>query len=57
MVVWVPALAFIALRPRKQIGFLRAPNQLWLKDNARLLETIARDVGPAFGWSPAGSNA
>ena len=57
MVVWVPALAFMALRPRKQIGFLRVPNQLGVEHNARLLETIARDVAPAFGRSPASSNA
>jgi hypothetical protein len=31
------------------------PNQLGVEYNARLLETIARDVVPSIGWSPAGS--
>jgi alkanesulfonate monooxygenase SsuD/methylene tetrahydromethanopterin reductase-like flavin-dependent oxidoreductase (luciferase family) len=30
---------------------LTVPNQLGVEYNARLLETIARDVAPAFGWS------
>ncbi len=34
---------------------LTVPNQLGVEYNARLLETIARDVAPAIGWSPAGS--
>jgi alkanesulfonate monooxygenase SsuD/methylene tetrahydromethanopterin reductase-like flavin-dependent oxidoreductase (luciferase family) len=31
---------------------LTVPNQLGVEYNARLLETIARHVGPAIGWSP-----
>ncbi|NKX55632.1 LLM class flavin-dependent oxidoreductase [Arthrobacter mobilis] len=33
---------------------LTVPNQLGVDYNARLLETIAREVAPAFGWQPAG---
>jgi alkanesulfonate monooxygenase SsuD/methylene tetrahydromethanopterin reductase-like flavin-dependent oxidoreductase (luciferase family) len=36
---------------------LTVPNQLGVEYNARLLETIARDVAPAFGWSPASEAA
>jgi alkanesulfonate monooxygenase SsuD/methylene tetrahydromethanopterin reductase-like flavin-dependent oxidoreductase (luciferase family) len=36
---------------------LTVPNQLGVEYNARLLETIARDVAPAIGWSPATSRA
>jgi alkanesulfonate monooxygenase SsuD/methylene tetrahydromethanopterin reductase-like flavin-dependent oxidoreductase (luciferase family) len=32
---------------------LTVPNQLGVDYNARLLETIARHVAPAIGWSPA----
>ena len=32
---------------------LTVPNQLGVEYNARLLETIARDVAPAIGWEPA----
>jgi alkanesulfonate monooxygenase SsuD/methylene tetrahydromethanopterin reductase-like flavin-dependent oxidoreductase (luciferase family) len=32
---------------------LTVPNQLGVEYNARLLKTIARDIAPAFGWSPA----
>ncbi|HZQ15770.1 MAG TPA: LLM class flavin-dependent oxidoreductase [Gaiellaceae bacterium] len=32
---------------------LTVPNQLGVDYNARLLGTIARDVAPAIGWSPA----
>ena len=32
---------------------LTVPNQLGVEYNARLLETIAREVAPAFGWSRA----
>jgi alkanesulfonate monooxygenase SsuD/methylene tetrahydromethanopterin reductase-like flavin-dependent oxidoreductase (luciferase family) len=32
---------------------LTVPNQLGVEFNARLLETIARDVAPAIGWEPA----
>jgi alkanesulfonate monooxygenase SsuD/methylene tetrahydromethanopterin reductase-like flavin-dependent oxidoreductase (luciferase family) len=32
---------------------LTVPNQLGVDYNARMLETIARDVAPAFGWSAA----
>jgi alkanesulfonate monooxygenase SsuD/methylene tetrahydromethanopterin reductase-like flavin-dependent oxidoreductase (luciferase family) len=31
---------------------LTVPNQLGVEYNARMLETIVRDVAPAFGWSP-----
>ena len=31
---------------------LTVPNQLGVEYNARLLETIVREVAPAFGWSP-----
>jgi alkanesulfonate monooxygenase SsuD/methylene tetrahydromethanopterin reductase-like flavin-dependent oxidoreductase (luciferase family) len=30
---------------------LTVPNQLGVEYNARLLETIAREVAPAFGWA------
>jgi hypothetical protein len=33
---------------------LTVPNQLGVEYNARLLETIARDVAPAIGWTPKG---
>lgn len=32
---------------------LTVPNQLGVDYNARMLETIARDIAPAIGWSPA----
>ncbi|HEY8583033.1 MAG TPA: LLM class flavin-dependent oxidoreductase [Capillimicrobium sp.] len=32
---------------------LTVPNQLGVEYNARMLETIARDIAPAVGWSPA----
>ena len=32
---------------------LTVPNQLGVEYNAQLLETIARDVAPAIGWSPS----
>ena len=32
---------------------LTAPNQLGVAYNARMLETIAREVAPALGWHPA----
>jgi alkanesulfonate monooxygenase SsuD/methylene tetrahydromethanopterin reductase-like flavin-dependent oxidoreductase (luciferase family) len=32
---------------------LTVPNQLGVEYNARMLETIARDVAPAIGWAPA----
>ena len=31
---------------------LTVPNQLGVEYNARLLETIAEHVAPAFGWVP-----
>ena len=31
---------------------LTVPNQLGVEYNARLLETIAQHVAPAFGWAP-----
>jgi alkanesulfonate monooxygenase SsuD/methylene tetrahydromethanopterin reductase-like flavin-dependent oxidoreductase (luciferase family) len=36
---------------------LTVPNQLGVDYNARLLETIARDVAPAIGWAPQGAVA
>jgi alkanesulfonate monooxygenase SsuD/methylene tetrahydromethanopterin reductase-like flavin-dependent oxidoreductase (luciferase family) len=33
------------------------PNQLGVEYNARILATIARDVAPAIGWSPAHASA
>ena len=32
---------------------LTVPNQLGVDYNARLLDTVARDVAPAIGWKPA----
>ncbi|MDW5598522.1 LLM class flavin-dependent oxidoreductase [Conexibacter stalactiti] len=32
---------------------LTVPNQLGVEYNARMLETIAREIAPAIGWSPA----
>ena len=32
---------------------LTVPNQLGVEYNARMLATIARDIAPAIGWSPA----
>jgi alkanesulfonate monooxygenase SsuD/methylene tetrahydromethanopterin reductase-like flavin-dependent oxidoreductase (luciferase family) len=32
---------------------LTVPNQLGVEFNARLLETVAKDIAPAIGWSPA----
>jgi alkanesulfonate monooxygenase SsuD/methylene tetrahydromethanopterin reductase-like flavin-dependent oxidoreductase (luciferase family) len=32
---------------------LTVPNQLGVEYNARMLETIARDIAPAIGWEPA----
>ena len=34
---------------------LTVPSQLGVDYNAAMLETIARDIAPAFGWSPATS--
>ena len=31
---------------------LTVPNQLGVDYNAAMLETIAREIAPAFGWSP-----
>ena len=33
---------------------LTVPSRLGVEYNARMLETIARDIAPAIGWSPAG---
>jgi alkanesulfonate monooxygenase SsuD/methylene tetrahydromethanopterin reductase-like flavin-dependent oxidoreductase (luciferase family) len=33
------------------------PNQLGVAYNARILSTIARDIAPAIGWSPARASA
>lgn len=35
---------------------LTVPNQLGVEYNARLLETIVRDVAPAVGWQAAGAS-
>ena len=32
---------------------LTVPNQLGVEYNARMLETIAADIAPAIGWTPA----
>jgi alkanesulfonate monooxygenase SsuD/methylene tetrahydromethanopterin reductase-like flavin-dependent oxidoreductase (luciferase family) len=32
---------------------LTVPNQLGVEYNARMLETIAREIAPALGWTPA----
>ncbi|HVS84476.1 MAG TPA: LLM class flavin-dependent oxidoreductase [Gaiellaceae bacterium] len=32
---------------------LTVPNQLGVEYNARMLETIAREIAPSLGWSPA----
>jgi alkanesulfonate monooxygenase SsuD/methylene tetrahydromethanopterin reductase-like flavin-dependent oxidoreductase (luciferase family) len=32
---------------------LTVPNQLGVEYNARMLETIAREIAPAIGWQPA----
>ena len=32
---------------------LTVPNQLGVEYNARLLDTVAREVAPAIGWKPA----
>jgi alkanesulfonate monooxygenase SsuD/methylene tetrahydromethanopterin reductase-like flavin-dependent oxidoreductase (luciferase family) len=34
---------------------LTVPNQLGVDYNARMLETIAKHIAPAFGWEPAAS--
>jgi len=31
------------------------PNQLGVAYNARILDTIARHIAPAIGWTPAGA--
>jgi alkanesulfonate monooxygenase SsuD/methylene tetrahydromethanopterin reductase-like flavin-dependent oxidoreductase (luciferase family) len=49
------ALAKDAAVAEADTVLLTVPNQLGVEYNARLLETIARDVAPAIGWSPAGS--
>ena len=36
---------------------LTVPNQLGVEYNARLLETIAREIAPAIGWQPATERA
>jgi hypothetical protein len=36
---------------------LTMPNQLGVDYNAQMLETIARHIGPAIGWEPAGTRA
>jgi alkanesulfonate monooxygenase SsuD/methylene tetrahydromethanopterin reductase-like flavin-dependent oxidoreductase (luciferase family) len=46
----------IAKDPAVQMAdtvLLTVPNQLGVEYCARMLEIIARDVAPAFGWSPA----
>src|SRR4051812_28098238 len=34
---------------------LTVPSQLGVEYNARMLDTIVRDIAPAIGWQPAGS--
>jgi alkanesulfonate monooxygenase SsuD/methylene tetrahydromethanopterin reductase-like flavin-dependent oxidoreductase (luciferase family) len=34
---------------------LTVPSQLGVDYNAAMLETIAREIAPAFGWSPHGA--
>jgi alkanesulfonate monooxygenase SsuD/methylene tetrahydromethanopterin reductase-like flavin-dependent oxidoreductase (luciferase family) len=36
---------------------LTVPNQLGVEYNARLLETIAREIAPAIGWAPKAASA
>ncbi len=36
---------------------LTVPNQLGVEYNARMLETIATEIAPAIGWSPAASRS
>jgi alkanesulfonate monooxygenase SsuD/methylene tetrahydromethanopterin reductase-like flavin-dependent oxidoreductase (luciferase family) len=36
---------------------LTVPNQLGVDYNARMLETIAREIAPAIGWRPAATSA
>jgi len=36
---------------------LTVPNQLGVEYNARLLETIGRDIAPAIGWAPKSAAA
>ncbi len=36
---------------------LTVPNQLGVEYNARLLETIARDIAPALGWAAKGERS
>jgi alkanesulfonate monooxygenase SsuD/methylene tetrahydromethanopterin reductase-like flavin-dependent oxidoreductase (luciferase family) len=36
---------------------LTVPNQLGVEYNARMLETIAKQIAPAIGWQPAGERA
>jgi hypothetical protein len=33
------------------------PNRLGVEYNARILDTIARHIAPAIGWSPAAAAA
>lgn len=33
------------------------PNQLGVEYNARILDTIARYIAPAIGWTPSGAAA
>ena len=35
---------------------LTVPNQLGVEYNARMLETIAREIAPALGWQPAAAS-
>ncbi|NKX52528.1 LLM class flavin-dependent oxidoreductase, partial [Arthrobacter deserti] len=36
---------------------LTVPNQLGVDYNARLLQTVAREIAPSFGWQPAAAQA
>jgi hypothetical protein len=37
---------------RPTASFLTVPSQLGVEYNAQMLDTIAREVAPAFGWKP-----
>jgi alkanesulfonate monooxygenase SsuD/methylene tetrahydromethanopterin reductase-like flavin-dependent oxidoreductase (luciferase family) len=46
----------VAVREADTI-LLTVPNQLGVDYNAQMLGTIAREVAPAIGWSPAASES
>jgi hypothetical protein len=47
-----PAAAGEAVREADTVLFT-LPNQLGVAYNARILGTLARDIAPAIGWTPA----